>query len=177
MTISFNSMCLKSGSLCYVSHGHIGKLCIHFKNYTVMQRSVGRMNAHDPPTWTYSMTLMDSSKRGKQQVIRWDDLPPHLHLLCWCLSFLQFCCSFPIHSYLVAVFVSWKWLFLFISITVLLLTHLQFLLIVVNLQTRTAPLTSKIAFSIFIQQIQVPNILNMVYTLRFFFLFKMQFVS
>ena len=31
-------------------------------------------------------------------------------------------------------------------------------------------------FYIFIQQIQVPNILNMVYTLRFF-LFKMQFVS
>ena len=42
---------------------------------------------------------------------------------------------------------------------------------------RTAPLTSKIAFYIFIQQIWVPNILNMVYTLRFFFLFKMQFVS
>ena len=41
---------------------------------------------------------------------------------------------------------------------------------------RTAPLTSKVAFYIFIQQIQIPNILNMVYTLRFF-LFKMQFVS
>ena len=41
---------------------------------------------------------------------------------------------------------------------------------------RTAPLTSKVTFYIFIQQIQVPNILNMVYTLRFF-LFKMQFVS
>ena len=41
---------------------------------------------------------------------------------------------------------------------------------------RTAPLTSKVAFYIFIQQIQVLNILNMVYTLRFF-LFKMQFVS
>ena len=38
------------------------------------------------------------------------------------------------------------------------------------------PLTSKVAFYIFIQQIQVPNILNMVYTVRFF-LFKMQFVS
>ena len=38
------------------------------------------------------------------------------------------------------------------------------------------PLTSKIAFYIFIQQIEVPNILNTVYTLRFF-LFKMQFVS
>jgi hypothetical protein len=41
---------------------------------------------------------------------------------------------------------------------------------------RTAPLTSKVAFYIFIQQIQELNILNMVYTLRFFF-FKMQFVS
>jgi len=41
---------------------------------------------------------------------------------------------------------------------------------------RTAPLTSKVAFYIFIQQIQVLNILNMVYTLRFF-LFKTQFVS
>ena len=41
---------------------------------------------------------------------------------------------------------------------------------------RTAPLTSKVAFHIFIQQIQVLNILNMVYTLLFF-LFKMQFVS
>jgi len=41
---------------------------------------------------------------------------------------------------------------------------------------RTAPLTSKVAFYIFIQQISVLNILNMVYTLRLF-LFKMQFVS
>jgi len=41
---------------------------------------------------------------------------------------------------------------------------------------RTAPLTSKVAFYIFIQQIQVLNILNMIYTLRFF-LFNMQFVS
>ena len=46
----------------------------------------------------------------------------------------------------------------------------------VNYSWRTAPLTSKIAFYIFIQQIYVPNILNMVYTLRFL-LFKMQFVS
>ena len=36
---------------------------------------------------------------------------------------------------------------------------------------RTAPPTSKVAFYIFIQQIYVLNILNMVYTLRFF-LFK-----
>jgi len=34
---------------------------------------------------------------------------------------------------------------------------------------RTAPLTSKVAFYIFIQQILLLNILNMVYTLRFFF--------
>jgi len=40
----------------------------------------------------------------------------------------------------------------------------------------TAPLTSKVAFYIFIQQIKVLNILNIVYTLRFF-PFKMQFVS
>ena len=41
---------------------------------------------------------------------------------------------------------------------------------------RTAPISSNVAFYIFIQQIYVLNILNMVYTLRFF-LFKMQFVS
>ena len=41
---------------------------------------------------------------------------------------------------------------------------------------RTAPLTSKVAFYVFIQQIYVLNILNVVYTLRVF-LFKMQFVS
>ena len=46
----------------------------------------------------------------------------------------------------------------------------------VNYSVRTAPLTSKVAFYIFAQQIQVLNILNVVYTLRFF-LFKMQFVS
>ena len=34
---------------------------------------------------------------------------------------------------------------------------------------RTAPLTFKVAFYIFIKQISVLNILNMVYTLRFFF--------
>jgi len=38
----------------------------------------------------------------------------------------------------------------------------------VNYSWRTAQLTSKVAFYIFIQQIQVPNILNMVYTLLFF---------
>ena len=46
----------------------------------------------------------------------------------------------------------------------------------VNYSGRTAPLTSKVAFYIFIQQIYALNILNMVYTLRFF-LFKVQFVS
>ena len=34
---------------------------------------------------------------------------------------------------------------------------------------RTALLTSKVAFYVFIQQIYVLNILNMVYSLRFFF--------
>ena len=38
----------------------------------------------------------------------------------------------------------------------------------VNYSWRTAPLTSKVAFYIFIQQILVLNILNMVYTVRFF---------
>jgi len=45
-----------------------------------------------------------------------------------------------------------------------------------NYNGRTAPLTSKVPFYIFIQQIQLLNILNMVYTHRFF-LFKMQFFS
>ena len=38
----------------------------------------------------------------------------------------------------------------------------------VNYSGRTAPLTSKFTFYIFIQQIYVPNILNVVYTLLFF---------
>ena len=38
----------------------------------------------------------------------------------------------------------------------------------VNYSGRTAPLSSKVAFYIFIQQIYALNILNMVYTLRFF---------
>jgi len=38
----------------------------------------------------------------------------------------------------------------------------------VNYSGRTAPLTSKVAFYIFIKKIYVPNILNVVYTLRFF---------
>jgi len=46
----------------------------------------------------------------------------------------------------------------------------------VNYSGRTAPLTSKVAFYIFFQQIYLLNILNTVYTLHFF-LFKMQFVS
>jgi len=41
----------------------------------------------------------------------------------------------------------------------------------VNYSGRTALLTSKVSFYIFVQQIYVLNILNMVYTLRFF-LFK-----
>ena len=39
----------------------------------------------------------------------------------------------------------------------------------VNYSGRTAPLTSKVAFYIFIQQIWLLNILNTVYNLRFFF--------
>jgi len=46
----------------------------------------------------------------------------------------------------------------------------------VSYSGRTAPLTSKVAFYVCIQQIYLLNILNMVYTLRYF-LFKMQFVS
>ena len=46
----------------------------------------------------------------------------------------------------------------------------------INYSGFTAPLTSKGVFYIFIQQIQVLNVSNMVCTLRFF-LFKMQFVS
>jgi len=46
----------------------------------------------------------------------------------------------------------------------------------VNYGGRTTPLTSKVAFYIFIQQMYVLNILNMVYNLLFFF-FKIQFVS
>jgi len=38
----------------------------------------------------------------------------------------------------------------------------------VNYSGRTAPLTSKVSFYIFIQQLYVLNILNMVYTLRSF---------
>jgi len=37
----------------------------------------------------------------------------------------------------------------------------------VNYSGRTAPLTSKVAFCLFIQQISVLNILNVAYTLRF----------
>ena len=65
----------------------------------------------------------------------------------------------------------------------LLITLLLLTLLYLNPSTlndlysgRTAPLTSKVALYIFIQQILVLNILNMVYTLRFS-LFKMQFVS
>jgi len=46
----------------------------------------------------------------------------------------------------------------------------------VNYSGRTAPLTSKVSFYIFIKKIKVMNILNMVYNLSLF-LFKMRFVS
>jgi len=64
--------------------------------------------------------------------------------------------------------------------------NLPFDFIVVNLLTPnvnysgfTAPLTSKVAFYIFIKKIKVLNILNMVYILYSLriFLFKMQFLS
>ena len=48
------------------------------------------------------------------------------------------------------------------------LCHINLLTPNANYSGRTAPLTSKVAFYIFIQQIQVLNILNVVYTLRFF---------
>jgi len=54
--------------------------------------------------------------------------------------------------------------------------HFNLLTPNVNYSGRTATITSKVAFYILIQQIYVLNILDMVYTLRFF-LFKMQFVS
>jgi len=42
---------------------------------------------------------------------------------------------------------------------------------------RTAQLLPDAAFYIFIQRIYVLNILNMLHNLRFFFLFKMPFIS
>ena len=53
--------------------------------------------------------------------------------------------------------------------------HLTLSSLTTHYSVRTAPLTSEVSFHIFIQQIQVLNILNMVYTLRIS-LFKMQFV-
>jgi len=66
--------------------------------------------------------------------------------------------------------IAYLWITLIVTITVNLLTSN------VNYSGRTAPLTSKVSFYIFIQQIYLLNILNMVYNLRFF-VFKMQFVS
>ena len=42
---------------------------------------------------------------------------------------------------------------------------------------RTAPLTTRCCIFLFIQQIYVLNILNRLYILPFFFLFKMPFIS
>jgi len=64
----------------------------------------------------------------------------------------------------------------FVAIVKLMWILLNLLTPNVNYSCRTAPLTSKVAFYIFIQQMYVLNILSEVYTLRFFFL-KMQFVS
>ena len=58
---------------------------------------------------------------------------------------------------------------LYKSVGTMLQLFLNLLTPNVNYGGRTAPLTSKVAFYIFIQQIQVLNILNMVYNLRFFF--------
>jgi len=61
------------------------------------------------------------------------------------------------------------------NVDVLLTMYLSIFLVInlltpnVNYSGRTAPLTNKVAFYIFIQQIYVLNILNMVYTLLFFF--------
>jgi hypothetical protein len=66
------------------------------------------------------------------------------------------------------------------AVCFIILTHLVPLLFTFYVQgvvkLSTASLTSNVAFYIFIQQIQVLNTLNIVYTLRFF-LSKMQFVS
>ena len=82
------------------------------------------------------------------------------------LNLHQFARSTPSKQICLSSFSSYE-LFLSLPLT----TYL----IVLNLQTpnvnssgRTATPTSKFAFYIFIQQIQVLNILNMVYTLRFF---------
>ena len=66
-----------------------------------------------------------------------------------------------------------KWSFTFLYNFLLIWTkisaeYLNLLTPNVNYTWSTATLTSKIAFYIFIQQIEVPNILNMVYTVRFF---------
>jgi hypothetical protein len=45
------------------ARGHIPKLYVHNKNETIMQLSLVRINPRDPSTWTYSVTLTDSSER------------------------------------------------------------------------------------------------------------------
>ena len=51
----------------------------------------------------------------------------------------------------------------------LMVQKVNLLTLYVNYSGRTAPLISNVAFYIFIQQIHVLNVLNMVYTLRFSF--------
>ena len=66
------------------------------------------------------------------------------------------------------------------NVDVLLTMYLSIFLVInlltpnVNYSGRTAPLTNKVAFYIFIQQIYVLNILNMVYTLLFFYIYIFQ---
>jgi len=71
----------------------------------------------------------------------------------------------------VLVFIRFMWLCNDVEISssvVLIITTINLLTPNVNYSVRTAPLTSKVAFYIFIQQIYVLNILNMVYTFPFF---------
>jgi hypothetical protein len=62
-----------------MAHGRHGKLCTHFKSYTAIQLSLVRINPHDIYT-LYSVTLMVSTKREKQQMASWDGLLPYLRL-------------------------------------------------------------------------------------------------
>jgi hypothetical protein len=53
----------RTARLCYPARGHICKLYIHYKNETIMQLSLVRINPHDPSTWKCSVTLTESNER------------------------------------------------------------------------------------------------------------------